>query len=460
MELWTITVENRTARRRQLKLVPYLEWVLNRPEADRGHTQYNRLFAQMEYVEGLHAVLAWDKHAKALGLLAVDGRAEGFLTSRLDFIGRARSLWTSRALQSLAFAPPQDTAAHPTFDPIGSLLVGLDLPPQGTAQVRLLMGLVDDRQQAVEAITRHLQLPGSLAGEGRNVGWVERSEPHQEHSRAGWWGSLPTHPTAPATEEENHHPLGHGEIPPGTPQPYADFSRDGRTLHVRTPFTPRPYDHTMSNALGHVTAVTNRGLHTTSSVNSQQNRLTPDWPDIVTREVPAEAFYLYEPEGDAWYSPTYHPLNDTAAGCMRSTSAWTARPPIHDARHAGHGTDGLRAAARSPGVYLLTVSNHGDAPRRLRLASYFQMVLGQQPESAGPLAIEVAQGLGGVLFENPRNEFRSGPAFVGMCPAAETIETRRGRFFGHGRGPDRPLMVEQGRPKPATARTSGPWRPS
>ena len=52
----------------------------------------------------------------------------------------------------------------------------------------------------------------------------------------------------------------------------------------------------MSNALGHVVVVTNRGLHTTSSVNSQQNRLTPDWSDTVTREVPGEAFYLYDPD--------------------------------------------------------------------------------------------------------------------------------------------------------------------
>ena len=68
----------------------------------------------------------------------------------------------------------------------------------------------------------------------------------------------------------------------------------------------------MSNALGHVVAVTNRGLHTTSSVNSQQNRLTPDWPDTVTREVPGEAFYLYDPDTGEWFSPTYHPLNDAA----------------------------------------------------------------------------------------------------------------------------------------------------
>src|SRR5204862_301315 len=69
----------------------------------------------------------------------------------------------------------------------------------------------------------------------------------------------------------------------------------------------------MSNALGHVVTVTNRGLHTTCSVNAQQNRLTPDWPDTVTRELPGEAVYLYDPDAGEWYSPTYHPLNDPRA---------------------------------------------------------------------------------------------------------------------------------------------------
>src|SRR5204863_9284944 len=88
VELWTVTVENLTDTPRNVKVVPYLEWVLNRPDLDRGHTQYNRLFAEMEYVGGLHAVLAWDKHSKALGLLAGDGAPEGFLTARVDCIGR------------------------------------------------------------------------------------------------------------------------------------------------------------------------------------------------------------------------------------------------------------------------------------------------------------------------------------------------------------------------------------
>ena len=136
VELWTITVENLTDADRPVKVVPYLEWVLNRPDADRAHTQYNRLFAEMEYVSGLHAVLAGDKHSGAWGSSPPRPAPEGFLTSRLDFIGRARSLWTPRALETLAFSAARDTAAHPTFDPIGSLLVGMNLTAAGSAQLR------------------------------------------------------------------------------------------------------------------------------------------------------------------------------------------------------------------------------------------------------------------------------------------------------------------------------------
>ena len=144
-EVWTITLENLADSARRLKVVPYLEWVLNRPDADRGHTQYNRLFAEVEYVAGLHAVLAWDKHSKAMGVLAADVAPEGFLSARVDFIGRARSLATPRALETLDFFEARDTDAHPTFDPIGSLLLGVTLPARGTAQVRLLIGLAGDK---------------------------------------------------------------------------------------------------------------------------------------------------------------------------------------------------------------------------------------------------------------------------------------------------------------------------
>lgn len=99
-ELWEITLENLTDRPRVLGVVPYLEWVLATPAADRGHTQYNRLFPEMSYEPELNAVLAWHRTTKKLGVLAADRPPRGFLTSRLDFIGRAGSVWSPICLET------------------------------------------------------------------------------------------------------------------------------------------------------------------------------------------------------------------------------------------------------------------------------------------------------------------------------------------------------------------------
>jgi cyclic beta-1,2-glucan synthetase len=425
VELWTITVENLADSARSIKVVPYIEWVLSPPQADRGHTQYNRLFAEIEYSGVLHAVLAWDKHSKAMGILAADRTPEGFLSSRIDFIGRARSLWTSRVLETLAFSKARDTAANPTLDPIGSLLCGMTLPARGTSQMRLLLGLTREKNQAIDLIARHLQVPG--AGVAYEVG-----------------------------DQELLHRIGHGEIPPGTSQPYFEYSEDGRRLLVRTPFTPRPFDHTMSNGLGHVAVVTNRGLHTSASVNAQQNRLTPDWSDIVAREVPAEAFYLYDPEGREWFSPTYHPLN--MAG---------------DAHEAEFGIDGTATFRMSRGVieteltvfvppdeptavYLLTIRNLGHKSRPVRLSPYFQVVLAGQPEYSGPLRIHSDEARGALFFENPRNTFRTGSAFVAISRRIERVETQRGRFFGLGRSVAHPYLLEHGEPDTRSTQDTRP----
>lgn len=425
VELWTIRVENLTDAARALRVVPYLEWVLNRPAADRGHTQYNRLFAEMEYSPALRAVLAWDKHSKALGLLATDASPAGFLTSRIDFLGRAGRLRSPRALDTLQFAEPCPTDGHPTFDPIGSLLLGMTVEPGQSATVRLLIGMVEDKPQAIAAIGRHLQ----------------RSEAQG---------------VEPTWKRQSRHRIGHGEILPGTPQPYSEFRDRGRTLAIHTPFTPRPYDHTLSNRLGHVTVVTNRGLHTSSNGNSQQNRLTPDCPDTVTRELPGEAFYLYDPERGQWYSPTYHPLNDATA--EHGVEFGVDGTATYRMRQGDLSTELVVFVPPDEpvGVYLLRVRNRANWARRIRVAPYFQMVLAGQPEQAGPLKTRHVQTLNAMVFENPRNHFREGPAFVAMSTPAERIETSRGRFFGPAGDPARPFLVEHGE---SAASDAGDTRP-
>ena len=413
VETWDVTIRNLSDRPRQLKLSPYIEWLLNDPGADRNHTQYNRLYPEMSYHRALNAVLALHRYTKKVGFLAAGAPPEGFLTARVDFIGRAGTIWNPRALQTMRFQECADTDAYPTFDPIGALLLDVQVDAGATSELRLAMGCADSREQAADLIQRHL---APAIDETRSTRGAEARVPL----------------------------IGHGEVPPGTPLPYTEYLDDGETLRVRTPFTPRPFDHTMSNSGGHVLCVTNRGLHCSSSVNAQQNRLTTDWADLVGREMPSEAIYLFDPQDEEWYSPTYEPLRDAEA--------------THDVRFGSDGSATFvmrkgnvetelvtHVPMDAPtGVYLLTVRNKGNEERTLRVAPYFQIALAHSPEMAGPLNVEKNADGNAVFFVNPRNTFRSGPAFVAMTGQVERAALTRGAFFGRGRSFAHPVMVQSG----------------
>jgi cyclic beta-1,2-glucan synthetase len=92
------------------------------------------------------------------------------------------------------------------------------------------------------------------------------------------------------------------------------------------------------------------------------------------------------------------------------------------------------------------VRNLDNVTRHIRLAPYFQMVLADQPEHAGPLKVHHDRRHDVLYFENPRSSFRTGPAFVAMSAAADCVETQRGRFFGAAGDVTRPYLVEHGTP--------------
>ncbi|MCM8761411.1 MAG: hypothetical protein NC933_04690, partial [Candidatus Omnitrophica bacterium] len=310
------------------------------------------------------------------------------------------------------FLPARDTSPYPTFDPIASLLIDAGVKAKASVTMNLLIGYGKNKDKGIELAKKCVK-------------------------------AQPAKTTAP--EKKRSLLIGHGEIPPGTPQPYSEFIEGGNKLLVKTPFTPRPIDHALSNAI-HSVMVTNRGLHTSCNGNSQQNRLTPDWADSVTREIPSEAIYLYDIDRKEWYSPTYHPLNKTGVNYESEFGV--------DGTAVFRMTDGTISTeltvfvppADPTGVYLLTVKNNDGQNRRIRIAPYFQMVLGFMPERAGWLPKRYDKSLDTLFFENPRNIFRSGPAFVSMSIKSDRRETRRGRFFGSGGVVERPFMVENGSP--------------
>ncbi len=416
VEIWNVTVENWTAEARSLKIVPYMEWVLNGGLHDRFHTQYARLFPEMSYVSKSNAILAWQKGTKSMGILASDAAPEGFLTSRMDFIGRAQSIWKPRALETMDFLAARETAAYPTFDPIGSFVVDASVGPKSSKTMRLMVGYATSKDKAIALVNKFMKpQPAPAAVVGAQA------------------------------EKKRALLIGHGEILPGTPQPYYTFKDQGNKLIVHTPYTPRPYDHAMSNPL-HSVMVTNRGLHTSCNGNSQQNRLTPDWPDTVTKEMPAEAIYLYDVDSKEWYSPAYHPLNERKAS--------------YESEFGVDGTAIFRMSrgdiateltvfvppADPLGVYLVTVKNNSDKPKRMRVAPYFQMVLEFQPERSGTLQQRYDKTLDALFFNNSRNMFRNGWAFSAMTIQSDLVETVRGRFFGTGRSAAHPFLVDQGAP--------------
>ncbi len=358
-----------------------------------------------------------------MGFSAVDSAPEGFVTSRMDFIGRGQSVWSPRILETLDFQEARDTAGYPTFDPVGSLLVNMNLAPKTSRTLRMMIGYAKNRKTAVEMIKTHL-----------------KPEPSRTASAA------PAKPKFPL--------IGHGVIPEGTSVPYSEFADNGNKLIVHTPFTTRPYDHAMSNAV-HSVMVTNRGLHTSCNGNSQQNRLTPDWPDTVTKEIPGEAIYLYDPDENQWYSPTYQPLHKKD---VRYESEFSVDGTALFRMTGGSVSTELTVFVPPDdpmGVYLLTVKNHDSRPRRLRVAPYFQIVLSFQPERSGPLETRHDKKLSALFFANPRNIFRSGWAFASMSIGADSVTTKRGRFFGSGRGVKHPWMAEKGKPDTAQLTDQG-----
>ncbi len=418
VELWNIELEDLSGKARNLKAVPYLEWMLNRPDADRNHTQYNRLYPEISYNTELNALKAFHRSTKHYGVLASAKKPAGILSGRVDFIGRAGNIWAPRALETLAFREALNMDACPAFDPIGALLLDAPVTANGKASHRILIGCCEYKARIAQMIYKHLNLEADSSLHG-------------------------------VKQPERTPKIGHGEIPPGTPERYTEYLDSGNTLRVLTPFTPRPFDHEMANALGHVVAVTNHGLHSSASGNAQQNRLTPDRADLTGNQIPSEAIYLYDEKTGDWFSPCYDPIKDKTAEhdvffSLDGSAVFKMKKGDVETELSVH-----VPLDEPAGVYILKIRNAGIATRRLRVAPYFQIALAHSPEQAGALLISRDAVSGALYFANPRNHFRSGSCFAAMSAPAEQFVTRRDRFFGDGRAFCRPAMVETGAPAPA-----------
>jgi cyclic beta-1,2-glucan synthetase len=212
---------------------------------------------------------------------------------------------------------------------------------------------------------------------------------------------------------------------------YGGFSADGAEYVVRlagTDVTPQPWINVIANErFGfHVSA---EGAGFTWSRNSRDFQLTP-WSNDPVVNRPGEAFYVFDNDRNAAFSPL--------AGVLRDEGA------VYEARHGqGYSVfsrvhDGLEMEltqivdpADPVKLTRLTFRNRREAPARLRVYAYAEWVLGNDRGKTAPNIVPAWNAGAGVLTaQNPYSlEFGSRTAFV-ATDDVHSVSADRAAFIG------------------------------
>jgi cyclic beta-1,2-glucan synthetase len=165
VELRSISVTNRSRRRRRIELTSFAEVVLTTPAADATHPSFSNLFVETEIVRKKSAILctrrprskdertSWMLHLIAAEKIKVD--EVSYETDRLRFIGRGRTAADPVALTgSLELSDSEG----PILDPIVAIRCNVTIDPGETARVNFITGIAETRAAALELIDKYHDL--------------------------------------------------------------------------------------------------------------------------------------------------------------------------------------------------------------------------------------------------------------------------------------------------------------
>ena len=416
---WRIRLADLSGRRRRLRLTSFCEIAGIDTGAYSGDLDFAGMHVETIFLRGLNAILARNRLLRSsradrgeISFFAVKPVAGvelvGYEDSRTRFIGEG-SLSAPTGCESMRSRKLDDQGKLWTFDPAASFSLEATLPERGEAQIEFIMGRADNAVWAADLVSSRLGLPPLPEPELQN--WLyETRAVEPTHALDSRW-------------------------------PFA-FSADGKILHL-THRTPRPWAHVMGNEVGGSVMVSNDGEVYSAFANARQNGLTPFRFESTTVQQPGQVVYIRDLGTGETDAPGFAPFQRADASIEVAYEPGVAT--FTKRRGALTTTYEVFSPPDFPGdIRLLTLANSGAKALRLRVAPFFDMALEESPnQSVGHLESETAGGV--LLFENPRNDFQRGTAFVATSLRGAATETIRKRFFGTpGRNIATPVFVETG----------------
>jgi len=156
LEVWRLTLRNRSRRPRRLSLFTYFEWGLG--AAPDWHREFHRTFIETAYDERAHAVLAtkrlwevptdrghWNTDWPLTAFHSCNLKPTSFDTDKESFLGR----YGSQSCPAAVASGKLSRRSGKWLDAVASLHVRVTLKPGEEKSVCFTLGAADSREQAV-----------------------------------------------------------------------------------------------------------------------------------------------------------------------------------------------------------------------------------------------------------------------------------------------------------------------
>ena len=206
--------------------------------------------------------------------------------------------------------------------------------------------------------------------------------------------------------------------------------------------TPMPWANVIANPQFGTTVTASGAAHTWCG-NSRENRLTPFANDPIS-DPTGEAIFIRDDEtGDAW-SPTPGPMRrgPQSGRCLVKHSAGLTQFS-RVAHGITHGLDVFVDVADPVKFSLLTLTNNGNALRRLSVIAYNEWVLGP-PREGNHLQVvtELDAFNGSIIARNAYNpDFANHTAFLHASEPPLSLTADRCSFIGRQRDLSEPVAL-------------------